>query len=182
MNHHLLEATLQKRRNIMSTANLNVWITGFGDPCHIEDKENWFVHILDCEGKVLEWCKKRYAFLPAKCGHLQIDVPPGCYTIFAGHSPQGQGVPPFGNRLTHVQIVRLNCGDHACVTLFSPSMWYCGTWFAHAVTTQMAGLQKANIDPKLATAAVQAVNALLEKLPIDPFTANTRRAVEQEPK
>jgi hypothetical protein len=61
-------------------------------------------------------------------------------------------------------------------------MWYCGTWFAHAVTTQMAGLQKANIDPKLATAAVQAVNALLEKLPIDPFTANTRRAVEQEPK
>lgn len=34
----------------MSTANLNVPITNFGDPCHIEDKETWFVHILDCEG------------------------------------------------------------------------------------------------------------------------------------
>jgi len=165
----------------MSVANLNIWITGFGDPCHIEDKESWFVHILDCEGKPLEWCKKRYTFLPAKCGHLEIAVPPGCYTIFAGHSPQGQGVPPFGNRLTHVQVVRLNCGDHGCVTLFSPSMWYCGTWFAHAVATQVAGLQKFGIDPKLATTAVQAVQALLEKIPIDPFTANTRRVAEQEP-
>jgi len=125
---------------------MNIWVTGFGDPCHIEDKETWFVHILDCEGKPLTYCGKTYAFLPAKCGHLEVDVPPGCYTVFAGHSAQGAGVPPFGNRLTHVAVVRVNCGDHACVTLFSPSMWYCGTWFAHAVQTQMAGLQKANID------------------------------------
>ena len=164
----------------MSTANLNVWITRFGDPCHIEDRETWFVHILDCEGKVLEWCGNKFSFLPAKCGHLAIDVPPGCYVVFAGHSAQGAGVPPFGNRLTHIQVVRINCGDHACVTLFSPSMWFCGTWFAHAVQTQVAGLQKAKVDPKLATAAVQAVQALLEKIPIDPFTQNTR-VFEQEP-
>ena len=37
--------------NLMSTANLNVGIANFGDPCHIEDKETWFVHILDREGK-----------------------------------------------------------------------------------------------------------------------------------
>lgn len=166
----------------MSTANLNVWITRFGNPCHIEDKETWFVHILDCEGKVLEWCKKRYSFIPAKCGHLQVEVPPGCYAVFAGHSPRGAGVPPFGNRLTHIQVVRVNCGDHACVTLFSPTMWYCGTWFAHAVATQMEALQAAKVDPKLATEAVRAVRALLEKLPVDDFTANTRREFEQEPK
>lgn len=165
----------------MSTIKLNVWITGFGDPCHIEDKETWFVHILDCEGNVLEWCKKKYSFIAAKCGHVEIEIPPGCYAVFAGHSPQGQGVPPFGNRLTHVQVVRANCGDDVCVTLFSPSMGFCGTWFAHAVATQLAGLQKANVDPKLATAAVQAVRALLDKIPVDQFTANTRRAFEQEP-
>lgn len=165
----------------MSTANLNVWITGFSDPCHINDKDPWFVHITDCEGKVLEWCGRKFSFIPAKCGHLEIDIPPGCYTVFAGHSPQGQGVPPFGNRLTHVQVVRANCGDHVCVTLFSPTLWFCGSWFAHAVATQLAGLEKARVDPKLATAAVQAVRALLDKLPIDPYTANTRQAFEQDP-
>ena len=35
----------------MSTGNMNIWVTGFGDPCHIEDTERWFIHILDCEGK-----------------------------------------------------------------------------------------------------------------------------------
>ena len=53
-------------------------------------------------------------------------------------------------------------------------MWYCGTWFAHAVQTQMACLQKANVDRKTITAAVEAVRALLEKLPNHQFTANTR--------
>jgi hypothetical protein len=164
----------------MSTGNMNIWITGFGDACHIEDKERWFVHILDCEGKPLTWCGTTYTFLEAKCGHLEVSVPPGCYTVFAGHSPQGAGIPPFGNRLTHVAVVRINCGDHACVTLFSPSLWYCGTWFAHAVQTQMAGLQEANIDRKTATAAVEAVRALLEKLPIDQFTENTRQFQKEE--
>lgn len=161
----------------MSTANLNVWITDFGDPCHIQDTDTWFVHILDCAGNPLKWCKKEYIFLPAKCGHLEIDIPPGCYAIFAGHSPRGAGVRPFGNRLTHVQVVRLNCGDHACVTLFSPSMWFCGTWFSHAVRTQLEGFQAANVDQRLARTAIQAVDALLEKIGPDPFTANMRKAI-----
>jgi hypothetical protein len=166
----------------MSTANLNVWITRFGDPCHIEDRENWFVHVLDCEGRVVEWCNRRYSFIPAKCGHVQIEIPPGCYAVFAGHSPQGQGVPPFGNRLTHVHVVRANCGDHVCVTLFSPTIWFCGTWFAYAVLTQLAGLEKAKVDTKTARAAVEGVQALLGKMGGDPFTENMRRALEQEPK
>src|SRR5947199_183453 len=166
----------------MSTAKLNVWITNFGDPCHIEEKERWFVHVLDCEGKVLEWCGKKYSFIPAKCGHLEIEIPPGCYVVFAGHSAQGAGRPPFGNRLTHIQVVRANCGDHVCVTLFSPSIWFCGTWFAHAVSTQLPGLEKANIDTKTARAAVDAVHALLGKIKPEPFTENMRLAVEQEPK
>ena len=162
----------------MSTANLNVWITRIGDPCHIDDGV-WFVHVLDCEGRVLEWCRKRYSFIEAKCGHVQIEVPPGCYVVFASAGP---GVPPFGNQLTHIQVVRINCGDHACVTLFSPSMHFCGTWFAHAVAAQLAGLEKVKVDPKIARAAVEGVQAFLGKITPDQFTENMRRVVEQEPK
>lgn len=157
----------------MSTANLNIWITRFGDACHMEDKEPYFVHIVDCSGRPLKYCGKNYTFLPAKCGHLEVDVPPGCYSVFAGHTAPNPSVPPFGNRLTHVAVVRVNCGDHACVTLFAPALSHCGTWFAHAVNTQLAGLAQANVDRKLLTNALEAVNALVAKLPPDPFTQNT---------
>ena len=80
-----------------------------------------------------------------------------CPTPFASHSKEGQGVPPFGNRLTHVQVVRANCGDHVCVTLFSPSLWFCGTWFRAAVEQQLNGLTKARVDPKVARGAIDAV-------------------------
>ncbi len=163
----------------MSMAKLNVWITRFGDPCHIDDKEPYYVYITDCAGNILVWCGKKYAGLPAKCGHLEVDIPPGCYSVFASHSPQGHGIPPFGNRLTHVQVVRANCGDHVCVTLFAPSMWKCGSWFAYAVKTQLAGLQAGRVDVELANRAVAAVDAFLAKLPPDPFAANALKAVEE---
>jgi hypothetical protein len=162
----------------MSLAKLNVWITRFGDACHIDDKEPYFVHITDCSGKVLEWCGKKYAGLPAKCGHLEVDIPPGCYSVFASHTPGATG-PSFGNRLTHVQVVRANCGDHVCVTLYAPSLWICGTWFAYAVKTQLAGLRAAKIDAELANAAVKAVEALVAKLPPDQAGAAMLKAVDE---
>jgi hypothetical protein len=158
----------------MSAANLNVWITAIGDPCHITDKE-YFVHVFDCEGKVLEWCGKKYSFIPTKCGHVAIEVPPGCYAVFAGQDPKGVGIPPFGNWLTHVQVVRISCGDHLCVTLFSPSLHFCGTWFGRAILAQLGPLK---LDPKITTATTQAVQALLDKIEADPFSANTLRALE----
>lgn len=168
----------------MSTAKLNVWITAIADACHIEDKDTWFVHITDCTGKPLVWCGKTYTFLAAKCGHLEIEIPPGCYTVFAGHTPRklvGKPYQPFGNRLTHVQVVRANCGDHVCVTLFSPGMHYCGTWFAQAVKTQYAALEQANIDLTLARAAVTAVEAFVAKLEPEPYALNVLKAVERDP-
>jgi hypothetical protein len=163
----------------MSTASLNVWITDIGDPCHITDQE-YFVTIVDCAGNVLEWCGTKYHFIPAKCGHVSIEIPPGCYAVFAGQDPQGVGIPPFGNLLTHIQIVRANCGDHVCVTLFAPTLHFCGTWFRNAVLGALPGFGAANIDANLATAAAKAIQALLAKVPIDPFTANTLRAVEEK--
>lgn len=164
----------------MSMAKLNVWITNFGDACHIEDSENWFVHITDCEGKVLDWCGREYSFIPAKCGHAEVEIPPGCYTVFAGHSGPGAGVQPFGNRLTHVQVVRANCGDHVCVTLFSPSLWYCGTWFAQALQDQFTRFEAAEIDVGLAKETVEVVRRFTKGLQPDPYTRNTLFAAQEE--
>ena len=33
----------------MSTAKLNIWVTEVGDPCRIDMKHQWFVHVLHCE-------------------------------------------------------------------------------------------------------------------------------------
>jgi hypothetical protein len=162
----------------MSTANLNVWITKVSDPCHIDDTTPYFVHVLDCSGNVVEWCGKRYTFLPAKCGHLALEVPPGCYVVVAGISQSAGGEPPFGNALTHVQVVRINCGDHACVTLFAPTLHFCGTWFGQATVLATGG---GKINVGLANAAVKAIRALLDTVPVDPFTQNTLALLE-EPK
>ena len=167
----------------MTTARLNVWINAIADACHIVDKDTWYVHITDCTGKPLVWCNETYTFREAKCGHLEIDIPPGCYTVFAGHTARKDvQVQPFGNRLTHVQVVRANCGDHVCVTLFSPGMPYCGTWFAQAVKTQYAALERANIDLTLARAAVTAVEAFVAKLEPEPYALNVLKALERDPR
>jgi hypothetical protein len=174
----------------MSTAMLNVWITEIGDPCHIikphpEDPEGWFVHVLDCDGNVLQWCKTTYRDIPAPCGHAEIEVPPGCYSVLASHTRGAgtapDGTPVFGNRLTHVAVVRVNCGDHACVTLFSPSIWHCGTWFRTAIRDHTDVLVKAGMKAETARGAVAAVDAFLKQVKIDPFTANME-ALQQGPK
>jgi hypothetical protein len=162
----------------MSDANLNVWITAFGDPCHIIDVDEWFVHVVDCGGKVVKWCGKTYRDIPTKCGHAEIQIPPGCYAVFASHS-KASATHPFGNRLTHVQIVRVNCGDHACVTLFSPTMWFCGTWFKAAIEQHIELLANAKVDQKTARAAIDAVQNLLAKIPADPFSANLEEFQER---
>lgn len=158
----------------MSTAKFNVWITEIGDPCHvIQEKgdEQWFVHVVDCDGKVVQWCGRKYRDIPAKCGHAEFDLPPGCYAVFASHTAGG-GEGNFGNRLTHVQIVRANCGDHVCVTLFSPTLWYCGTWFSEAVRFQIAQLERAGVRVDVAQNAIGAVQELLGQLKPDRFAAN----------
>ena len=94
----------------MSTAKLNVWVTRVGDPCHIDSEHQWFVHVLDCDGKVLEWCGTRFMNIETRCSHAEIDVPPGCYTVCATWSP-GTSSEHLGNHVTHLQVVRVNCGE-----------------------------------------------------------------------
>lgn len=166
----------------MSTAKLNVWITNRADACHIDDQSQYYVHITDCHGNPLAWCREAYTFRPAKCGHLEIEIPPGCYTVFASQSKRpAKDYLPFGNLLTHVQVVRANCGDHVCVTLFAPGMHYCGTWFKKAVEDHMEILEANHIDARLAKNATDAIGAFLAKLPPEPYSENVVKMIEQGP-
>lgn len=162
----------------MSTANVNIWITERGNPCRITTQSH-FVYVLHCNGDVLEWCKNgkpiRYAGLRTDCGHLEIEIPPGCYIVGAVESTGG--FAPLGNGLTHIAMVRANCGDHVCVTLFDPSLHLCGTWLGAAINTHVIG---GGGGPRLGPDVIavlqnagRAVDTMLKAIPADPLSKAT---------
>jgi hypothetical protein len=154
----------------MSTARLNVWVTAVGDPCRIDNQHQWYVHVLHCEGDILEWCDRRYTNIPTRCGHVEFDIPPGCYMVCATWSPAPPtpGAPTsLGNHISHLVSIRANCGDHVCVTLFPPTFHWCGIWWLVAAR-QLMELQA--LDRDAAQAAIEAVERLLQTVEPDPFT------------
>ena len=153
----------------MSTARLNVWITSVGNPCEIDMEHQWFVHVLHCDGRILRWCGRTYTNIRTKCGHVEFPIPPGCYTVVATWSPAPPGDNPtsLGNHISHLSVVRANCGDHVCVTLFPPTFHWCGIWWLRALTQHM---ELGTIDREAGGRAVEAVQAVLEKVPMDEFT------------
>ena len=116
----------------MGMARLNVWVSDRDDPCAISDR-TWFITIYDCDGRVLTWCRRRYLVMPARCGHLEVEVPPGCYRISAvwGFGPTERGL--WGNHFTDSAIVQARCDETVCVRLFNPSIHRCGLIFLRAV-------------------------------------------------
>ena len=161
----------------MSTATLNIWIGRRTKFCEIEDRFEHFVYVVHCDGTPLRWCRKTYVGLKTKCGHLELTVPPGCYIV--GAVENAQGIRPFGNHLTHVGIVRVNCGDHACVTLFDPTFHFCGTWFGRAIETYLAGDVRGELGAALQNAqpAVARLVGALQKEEPDNFTANLAKTL-----
>lgn len=166
----------------MSTAKLNIWVTKMGDPCRIEDTVPHFVYVLHCNGDILEWCGKKYVGLPTKCGELEIEIPPGCYIVGAVRWARIKGLSGFelGNVLSHIGIVRANCGDHVCVTLFEPSLHCCGSWLGAAINTHVAsgggGGGGPALPPDVISAmqtAKAAVDKMLKLIPPDPFAEKT---------
>jgi len=169
----------------MSTARLNVWVTAVGDPCKIDMVHQWYVHILHCEGDLLNWCDKIYTNLPTKCGHLEIEIPPGCYMVCATWSPApvGQASPTsLGNHISHLVSIRANCGDHVCATLFPPTFHWCGIWWLIALRESVALRRLPREAAEAANTAVQAVEALLQHIPADEFTKNMLKINEEKPK
>lgn len=170
----------------MSTARLNVWVTKIGQACRIEEpffyRDKWsksYVHILHCDGTILEWCGTKYRDLPTDCGHLEVEVPPGCYmvcaTLDAALGPPETGEKrtvedrpeTLGNHISHVAVVRVNCGDHACVTLFQPTVAECGIWWLTALEEHV---ESGALHVKKGT--IEAIEALVKSLPRDPVTEN----------
>lgn len=145
----------------MGMARLNIWVSGTDDPCSI-DNRTWYVTIYTCDGKVLQWCDKRYVVIPAKCGHLEIDVPPGTYLIRAVWSFSFLGGIFYVNHFTDAGIVYACCDEKACVTLFNPSLHRCGTIVVRAIRD--AVLQK-GLKPETARNAENALNALVAEVP-----------------
>jgi hypothetical protein len=148
----------------MGMAKLNIWVSGLDDPCSIDDR-TWYVTIYKCDGSVLQWCGKKYVVLPAKCGHLEVEVPPGCYRIIAVWSFSFAGGIYYVNHFTDSAVVQACCCEHVCVTLFTPSIHRCGRIFVKAVHDLIA--QK-GADPRLAREVEGAVERLLGALPPPP--------------
>jgi hypothetical protein len=167
----------------MGTATLDVWVTRVGDPCRIDMEHQWYVHVLHCDGSLLEWCDREYTNIETKCGHVEIEVPPGAYTVVATWSPGTPHNPhALGNHLTHMQVVRVNCDDHECVTLFPPTVHFCGFWF---IVAAQVLLRAKMVEPGAARAAIEAVEAFVGTIEADPFTEATKRLAavpEQQPK
>jgi hypothetical protein len=163
----------------MGTATLNVWVTEIGDPCKVDLKHPWYIHILHCDGSFLTWCldgrdNVPFTNLETHCGHREIEVPPGEYLVMATWSPSADDPHQLGNHLTHLQVVRVNCADHACVTLFPPTAHFCGTWFQIALNTL---IQLGDLDRDVGGRAIEAIEQALRTLrqPPDPLTEATAR-------
>jgi hypothetical protein len=164
----------------MGMAHIDVTVTALGNACRIGDSIKWYVHVLHCDGTILRWCNKSYVNLPTKCGRIEIEVPPGCYMVCAtwGLSHQTSGKPDsLGNHISHVATVRLNCDDHACVTLFAPTLHFCGVWWKAALQEQIA---LGNVTPP--KGAMEAIDGLLDVMPVDPLALEMLNLVKERPK
>jgi hypothetical protein len=145
----------------MGMSKLNIYVSAMDNPCGI-DQRTWYVTIYDCDGNVFEYCGKKYVVLPAKCGHLSVEVPPGIYYIKAVWSFSLLGGIYHVNHFTDAAIVQVCCDHHVCVKLFNPSIHRCGTIFVRAAHDLL--LQKA-IKPQEVKQLEQAVNAVLANVP-----------------
>jgi len=144
----------------MGMAKLNIFISGIDDPCGLDDGE-WLITIYDCDGKVLEWCGKKYGSLVAKCGHLEIrDVPPGCYYIKAQR--RSRLIWPYPAAFAEAAIVQTWCEETTCVKLFASSLHRSGYTFAKAL--KYLAREKV-IKPEMAGEVERAIKSVLEKLP-----------------
>jgi len=90
----------------MSFAKLNVWVRTVD--CQVVD--HWaHLHVYDCHGRPILPPPYYIGFLH---GHIEVQVPPGCYILQAGVP-----FPPHGNYYTDRTMVVVSCGGEACANL-----------------------------------------------------------------
>lgn len=165
----------------MGMSTIQIWITEEGSPCTISethDDNPWQVAIMGCDGRVLKWCKRTYTGLVTKCGHIEVQVPPGCYVIRGG---VGLGVDKkkgtlIGNHLTDHAVVTACCDERVCVTLFAPSLHSCIFGVRAAVDRAVAGNLVA---AELARPALAALKALADNVPGSAFDKAALGAMDE---
>jgi hypothetical protein len=110
----------------------------------------WSVAVSHCNGRVVNWSEGRYRhhhddkwtaipyhtpsggtpgwwyeMIPTRDGHVEIELPPGCYVVRGTmHSWFVHGLL-YGNWATERAITQVTCGQDACVTLYAPSAPAC---------------------------------------------------------
>jgi hypothetical protein len=103
----------------MGLATPNVWVHDKQDPCRISD-EVWFASVTYCNGNPVEWCGHTFSFEEAKCGHVELRLPRGCYIVHAIEFFFLNKLFLF--RFTEHAIVIVNCDELACAHLYTPSI------------------------------------------------------------
>ncbi len=146
----------------MGLAKLDIWVSEMEDPCGVDDEHTWYVFIFDCDGRVLNWCGRSYAAIPARCGHLEVDVPPGIYYIKAVWWAQRVGLVYHVNHFTDAAIVNALHGEAVSVKLFNPSLHRCGHIFVGALR---ALLKHRGIKPELVKEQEALMNKILADVP-----------------
>jgi len=123
------------------------------------DSGTWYLTIYTCDGGLLEWCGKKYLALPMKCGRLDIELPPGCYSAVATWSFSVLGMGIWGNHFTHRVTFHVGCGGESCVALWNPSLHSCGFLY------QAALLQNPQLPKDLVDAFVKVNTELMRAMP-----------------
>jgi hypothetical protein len=156
----------------MGLATLNVWIHDKQDPCKISD-EVWWVAVTYCNGNPVEWCGHTYSFEEAKCGHVELRLPPGCYIV---HGLQFFFLKKlFLFHFTEHAIVIVNCDELGCAHLFTPTsrQWPKGAVRAVRFLAESQHLPKDKVE-----AFVAASDALLKDMPETAVDAAHERLVQ----
>ena len=172
----------------MGIARLNVWVSDVADPCGTWNGQGSMT-IFDCKG-ILEWPCGRYidihdTWQPVpngiykdllfKCGHLEVEVPPGCYWVLAGYVSPG----PFIhlNYTTHVGIAQVGCDETACVKIYNPTLRLCWDWFWVGLRV-LAARGQGRIDPGRIQELENTVEELLRDAPRLPIERVIERGFE----
>lgn len=194
----------------MGVGKLNVYITSLGQPCKVDNERwvvaiahcdgnilNW------SEGRYRTktddaWtriAKHRppaasgtpslpdgwwYDSIPAENGHVEIEVPPGCYVITASkHTWTGivydQGFAKwalYGNWATDHAIVNVHSDEDVCATLYSPTVQPC--WkrlFDFVIPMAIRSLQKQKLLKAEDAKSVQDAAKVLDERLFKPLIA-----------
>jgi hypothetical protein len=153
----------------MGVGRLDVWIADLADPCKISNND-WRVTVTDCKNQVIQWCDNDYFAVLARCGHVELELPPGCYMVTGTlilptfPLPQPPSPPPFPWIIyrTHVGILTLGCDERACVRLFAAT--YRRGWRDILLATHLLARQDA-LPQDVADQVARAMDAALQNAP-----------------